>query len=83
MYHACAVNRWQQPDMEGRDVAPIMDALASIACRLGPGFEPYAPAVFEKAMQVLIVQQEARKAQVSPACVTKCLTTVVGGRQRR
>lgn len=41
-----------------------MEALTSLAVALAPAFEPYAPAVFERAMQQLTAQHAALKAQV-------------------
>jgi len=41
-----------------------MEALTSLAVSLGPAFEPYAPAVFERTMQQLTAQHAALEAQV-------------------
>jgi hypothetical protein len=41
-----------------------MEALTSLAVSLGPAFEPYAPAVFERTMQLLKAQHTALEAQV-------------------
>lgn len=41
-----------------------MEALTSLAVSLGPAFEPYAPAVFERTMQLLTAQHTALEAQV-------------------
>eukprot|EP00879_Flechtneria_rotunda_P017533 GHRR01018382.1.p1 GENE.GHRR01018382.1~~GHRR01018382.1.p1 ORF type:complete len:732 (+),score=218.13 GHRR01018382.1:287-2482(+) len=61
------LNRWQSLGFMERDVVPIMESLTNIAASLGPAFEPYAPAVFEKAVVLLRAQQEARKAQAADA----------------
>jgi hypothetical protein len=39
-----------------------MEALTSLAVALGPSFEPYAPAVFERTLQQLTAQQAALEA---------------------
>lgn len=59
--------RWQAPGLSEREAVTIMEALTGVALSLGPGFEPYAPAVFEKAVGLLAAQQEARAAQVRRA----------------
>lgn len=58
------LNRWQSLGIGERDVVPIMEALTNIAACLGPAFEPYSPAVFGKAVQLLQLQMDAREAQV-------------------
>jgi hypothetical protein len=58
------LNRWQAIGFVERDVVPIMEALNNMAMSMGPAFEPYAPAVFEKGVELLQLQQEARAAQV-------------------
>eukprot|EP00882_Tetradesmus_deserticola_P010499 GHRQ01011091.1.p2 GENE.GHRQ01011091.1~~GHRQ01011091.1.p2 ORF type:complete len:227 (+),score=84.66 GHRQ01011091.1:3-683(+) len=62
------LNRWQGIGFLERDVVPIMEALNNMAMGLGPAFEPYAQAVFEKGVMLLQLQQEARVAQVSTCC---------------
>jgi hypothetical protein len=62
------LNRWQAIGFVERDVVPIMEALNNMAMGLGPAFEPYAQAVFEKGVMLLQLQQEARAAQVRSAC---------------
>lgn len=47
-----------------QDAVSIMEALTSLAVSLGPAFEPYAPAVFERTMQQLTAQQAALEAKV-------------------
>jgi hypothetical protein len=59
------LNRWQAIGFVEQDVVPIMEALNNMSMGLGPAFEPYAQAVFEKGVMLLQLQQEARAAQVS------------------
>lgn len=58
------LNRWQAIGFVERDVVPIMEALNNMSVNMGPAFEPYAQAVFEKGVMLLQLQQEARAAQV-------------------
>jgi hypothetical protein len=58
------LNRWQAIGFVERDVVPILEALNNMSMGLGPAFEPYAPAVFEKGVMLLQLQQEARAGQV-------------------
>ncbi|KAF6260222.1 ARM repeat-containing protein [Scenedesmus sp. NREL 46B-D3] len=59
------LNRWQAIGFVERDVVPIMEALNNMSVGLGPAFEPYAQAVFEKGVMLLQLQQEARAAQLA------------------
>jgi hypothetical protein len=61
-----------------QDTIVLMEALGSLAVNLGPAFEPYAPAVFDKAISILGQQVDARKAQVCArvfgvVCVWLCV----------
>jgi hypothetical protein len=47
-----------------QDNVSIMEALTSLAVSLGPSFEPYATAVFDRTMQQLTAQHTALEAQV-------------------
>lgn len=69
-----------------QDNVSIMEALTSLAVALGPAFEPYAPAVFERAMALLSAQHAALEAKVRqtrasplpaslpPRLITQCLS---------
>ncbi|WIA22073.1 hypothetical protein OEZ85_004416 [Tetradesmus obliquus] len=59
------LNRWQAIGFVERDVVPIMEALNNMSVNMGPAFEPYAQAVFEKGVMLLQLQQEARAAQLA------------------
>ncbi|KAF8063844.1 TRN1 [Scenedesmus sp. PABB004] len=54
------LNRWQALGFREREAIPVMEALAHVAPVLGPGFETYAPAVFEQAAGLLGAQAAAR-----------------------
>jgi hypothetical protein len=56
--------RWQQQGLAAPESAPVMEALTSLAIAFRDRFEPYAKPVFEAAMGVVTLMQEAKAAQV-------------------
>jgi hypothetical protein len=57
-------DRWQRQGMASPESAPVMEAFNALAVAMRDKFEPYAKPVFEGAVQVVRVMQEAKAAQV-------------------
>jgi transportin-1 len=53
--------RWQRLQLWEREGAPCMDGLATVAGALRAGFEPFAAAVFERAVAALQWAQQAKQ----------------------
>ncbi|GBF88521.1 transportin-like protein [Raphidocelis subcapitata] len=57
--------RWQHQGVAAPESAPIMEALTSLAVAFRDRFEPYAKPVFDAAVGVVGIMQEAKAAQAA------------------
>jgi hypothetical protein len=65
-------DRWSRQGLAAPESAPVMEAFSALAVAMRGGFEAFAKPVFEGAMQVVLLMQEAKAAQVRAVCVCVC-----------
>ena len=55
------VLKWQALGDTDRELLPLLECLTSLAQALGPAFEPYAEAMYERCMRIVAMQLQARR----------------------